>query len=121
MKKINFALIIIGLFGIVTFQIVIYRKNMPPSPIDEMVQKGLLDKRAYSYVPPETFNRMDLILKIVKGDGKAAFEMGCFYSKAELPEAAFYWFGISRKLGHEGISKDGLEFYEHNIIDKYAK
>jgi hypothetical protein len=121
MKKIKAILVVLGFLAIIIFQVIIYRQGLHPSPIDELVEKGMSDPKSFSFNPPEKFNRMELILKVTKGDGKAAFDLGCFYSTAELPEAAFYWFGISRKLGHEGISKDGLEFYEHNIIDKYVK
>jgi hypothetical protein len=121
MKNIRITVLVIGLSAIIIFQVIIYRQGLHPSPIDELVEKGMSDPKSFSYNPPEKFNRMELILKVTKGDGKAAYDLGCFYTTAELPEAAFYWFGISRKLGHEGISIDGLEFYEHNIIDKYVK
>jgi hypothetical protein len=118
MKK---NLIISGCILIIIFQIFFYRKHLSCFPTDKIVLKGMSNPDTFSYYPPEQFNRMELIQKVTKGDGKAAFDLGYYYSKVELPEAAFYWFGISRKLGHNGISKDGLEFYEHNIIDKYVK
>jgi hypothetical protein len=114
-------LIIVLLIIVIIVLIFKSRRESNHSPIDNKVQEGMSNPDSFSYYPPEQFNRMDLIQKVIKGDGKAAFDLGYYYSKAELPEAAFYWFGISRKLGHEGISKDGLEFYEHNIIDKHMK
>jgi hypothetical protein len=121
MKKINTILLILGLIGIISYQGFIHYQELHPPAIDRLVKMKLLNKDAMGYVSPKDFNRMELIMKVTKGDKNAAFDLGIYYEKAELPEAAFYWFGIAIKLGHECMSKEGLAFYEHNIIDKYAK
>lgn len=72
-----------------------------------------------SYVPSDRFDRANLISKISKGDKDAAFQLATFYNRERLPEAAFYWFGVAIKLGHEGMSKESLEFYEHSIIGEF--
>ncbi len=72
-----------------------------------------------SYVPPSRFNRGVLISKVSRGDKDAAFELGTYYARTDLPEGAYYWFGMARKLGHKGVNQEFLDFYEHTIVGQF--
>lgn len=119
--KIQFWVIVLILLGVVFLQIEIYRQGLSASKLGKVDEKKTLDAISVDYVPRDRFDRGNLILKVSKGDKDAAFELATHYARERLPEAAFYWFGVSIKLGHKGMSKESLEFYEYSIIGEFEK
>lgn len=120
MKQIQLLCTLPTLFGIAIFQVKIYRQGLSHQKIGAIENK-VSNTNSFNYVPPERFDREDLISRVAKGDKDAAFQLATYYGRERLSEAAFYWFGTAIKLGHKGMSKESLEIYEHSIIGELEK
>lgn len=101
-------LLLIFAFGLIASEFFVYNE----------ITK-LRSATAMNYVPKSTFKRSELISKVSDGDGSAALELAHYYESHDLPEAAFYWYGVALKLGSSKVDQSFLDFYEHTIIGQY--